>query len=207
MMIYFWLIILLVTMAVLALLLTPLLRQKNYRAAAAIGSCIAIGSLGLYLLLGQPNIIEEMQFREELQASFSETAERLSTELKQNPKQPKKLVQLGEIWAEMGNYGKAAEAFRQAVLLTRGEPELIFRYAKALTLANGGTVTEDAKKGFEMTLTLLPEHREAAFFLAVERMQAGDKIAAKKQFEALLQQLPPEAPMARMIKRFLEKLG
>lgn len=177
-----------------------LVRPLPRRQAVPAALLFFIGGLGLYLWLGSPQLprmLAEYRAREAAMASEIAALERAARE---QPETLEHWVKLAEAHNSLQRYGLAAEAYKKAVLLSGGEPNVIFAYARALILSEGGRITPEAKKSLEMVLLQWPGHPESRYFLALERQQAGDKAGAEKEFKALARELPEEHPLHAMIK-------
>lgn len=186
----------------------PWLRQKQGR-DKAITLCLAAGmlALALYLYLGSPFTLQDIDVQ---QAQHKQTATHIATlearQQAQGELSAKDWATLGAAYMATEQYAQAAEALREAVVASEGEPHLIMAYGKAQMLAADGAITEGAKQAFTLAAELLPENPEPRFLLAVERMQAGDKAGAREHFALLLPQLPPQAPLRRVIESRLQEI-
>lgn len=186
----------------------PWLRHKQGR-DKAVTLCLAAGmlALALYLYLGSPFTLQGIAAQ---QAQHKQTATHIATlearQQEQGGLSAKDWATLGAAYMTTEQYAQAAEALREAVVASEGEPHLIMAYGKAQMLAADGAITEGAKQAFILAAELLPENPEPRFLLAVERMQAGDKAGAREHFALLLPQLPPQAPLRRVIESRLQEM-
>lgn len=171
--------------------------------------CLSTGMLvlALYLYLGSPFKLDDIAAQ---QAKHGQTATHITTlearQQEQGGLSAKDWATLGAAYMMTEQYAQAAEALREAVVASEGEPHLIMAYGKAQMLAADGAITEGAKQAFTLAAELLPENPEPRFLLAVERMQAGDKAGAREHFALLLPQLPPQAPLRRVIESRLQEM-
>lgn len=189
-------VILLVT---LAILLWPVRQQKHFcRAVIAI---FFIGGFGLYYALGAPEMIPLLAQREEKIAALKTEIIKNSEAVKADPKNLAAWVALGQSFIETNQYDAAANAFKQSVLLSGGDPVLIFSYAKALILTADGKVTDAAKKSLEMVLLQQPDNPEARYWLIVRQLQDGHTQDAMKVMKKLYRSLPDDAPLRKMIDK------
>jgi len=198
-------------LASLAVVLTPLctvgempeiLRRKM---ALAVGTGFFIAAFGLYFLWGSPKIVPLLAQRQERLVELKETIVRRSGEVKANPKNLGAWVDLGQSFMETGQFPAAANAFKQSVLLSGGNPLLIMAYAQSLIFAADGKVTDDAKKSLDMVLLQQPQNPEARYYLAVRELQDGHTQDAMKDMKELYHSLPDGSPLKGMIDREIGK--
>lgn len=151
-----------------------------------------IAALVLYLLLGAPETAWDVQKYRAIEAESEPLRVQLAAK--------ERWAELGDMEMALLHHNAAAEAYRKAVLKSGGDARLILQYNKALVFAASGTVTDHAKKGFEMVLKMLPKNPEARYFLAVRKMQDGDTEAAMKEMRALFKELPDDSPLKQMMR-------
>jgi cytochrome c-type biogenesis protein CcmH len=183
----------------LGVLLWPVRQHK--RLVLGISLLFFAGAFGIYSLVGSPEIIPLLQERQARLAVLKEIILRDSEAVKVDPKNLKAWIELGQSFAETGQYGAAANAFKQSVLLSGGDPALIMAYAKAMILDADGKVSDHAKKSLEMVLIQQPDNFEARYFVAVRKLQEGKTEEAMKEMKALYHSLPEDSPLKAMIDR------
>jgi cytochrome c-type biogenesis protein CcmH/NrfG len=185
--------------AALAVILWPMRAQR--RLCAIIAFVFFIGAFGLYYFVGTPQIVPLMEARNarlaELKASIIKSSETVKTD----PKNLGAWVELGADFVQTGQYNAAANAFKQAVILSKGDPALILAYAKAMIADNDGKVTPQAKKSLQMVLLQDKQNAEARYYLAVEKLQSGKTKEAMRDMKALYKSLPDNSPVKQMIDR------
>ena len=118
MMPYNW--FLLYALCVLALLLWPMRRR---RIVFIVGAVFILLSLGLYKLVGTPGIIPLLAERNERLAALKDSIVVHSEAVKRHPKQLEGWVLLGADFMESRQFAASANAFKQAVILSKGAPE------------------------------------------------------------------------------------
>lgn len=191
--------LLVVLLLVLAVLLWPARAHRRFVLAAA--AVITLFACGLYAYVGAPQVVpllEERQVRlGELKALIVEHSEKV----KQNPKALESWIALGQAFGETGQYGAAANAFKQAVVLSHGEPQLILAYARSEILEAEGKVTDSAKKSLQMVVLQEPQNPEARYWLIVRKLQDGNAQEAMPEMKALYKTLPEGSPLKSMIDR------
>ena len=183
----------------LAIIVWPI--RNRPRVAALVCALFFIGAFGLYRLVGTPEMVPLLVERELKIIALKENIVKNSELLKANPKNLPAWIDLGQSFIETGQYAAAANALKQAVLLSGGDPRLILAYAKALIMEAGGKVGDDAKKGLEMVLLQGKKNPEARYFLAVRKLQDGKTEQAMKDMKALYRSLPKDSPLKATIDR------
>lgn len=189
--------------AVLAFLLWP--ARHQHRFVAVVCALFILGALTGYRLFGAPEIVALLGQRQEKIDEVKTAIVRYSREIKAHPKNLGAWVALGRNFIDAGQFEAAANAFKQAVKLSGGEPHIILAYAQAQIFAAGGTIDNDAKKSLEMVLVQDPENPEARYFLALRLLQDGQTQKAMKAMKELYRSLPEGSPLKTMIDRQIEK--
>ncbi|MEK6746775.1 MAG: hypothetical protein AABY33_07070 [Pseudomonadota bacterium] len=191
----------------LGILLFPVVRDKKISRknrtlfSLVITMFIAGGGLFLYKQFGTPEILPLLAEREEEISALKEKIIVNSDAVKKDPKDIKAWLELADNFMESNQFDAAANAYKQGILLSRGNPELIMAYASAMILAAGGTVTQDAKKSLDMLLILQPANEKARYFLAMHKMQSGDTENAMAEMKELYKSLPEDSSLKDMIDR------
>jgi cytochrome c-type biogenesis protein CcmH len=158
-------------------------------------------SLGIYAMVGSPQLIPLLEKR---QQRINELAAEITDNLAKVKSDPKDLgawVILGTAFLETGQLDSAVGAFKQAVVLSGGDPALILAYAKAQIMQADGKVTDDAKKGLEMVLMLQKDNPDARYFMALRKLQDGKTQEAMADMKALYHSLPDDSPVKSMINK------
>lgn len=193
--------------AALCVLLIPLLRDtsiepiRRKRTALCISALFMTVTLGLYAWVGAPRIIDALDARQE---RLNELKNEIVTNLEKVKSSPNDLgawVVLGTDFLETGQIDSAVAAFKQAVLLSNGDPKLVLAYAKAQVMQADGKVTEDAAKGFGIVLMLKPDNPDARYFMALYDLQNGKTQQAMQAMKTLYHSLPDDSPLKDMIDR------
>lgn len=185
--------------AALAALLWPLRQQWQF--CVIVTLFFFIGTFGIYAVVGAPHLVPiltkyEMHMQE-VQVSIIEN----SAAVKANPKNLRAWIKLGGSLMETGKYQDAVNAFKHTVILSKGNPQLILAYAKAMIMADDGKVGNAAKKSLEMALLQEPDNAEAKYFLIVRTLQDGKTEKAMREMKTLYHSLPNDSPVKEMIDR------
>ena len=153
--------------------------------AAVIAAALPLGAFVIYLNLGSPEL--PGQPFAERQAERSQAVDdpalqtlvaELAEHLRQNPEDLEAWLALAESYIALERYDSAANAYRHAILLAQGRPDLFSVYGESLVLANDGQVTGEARTAFGQALAAAPGEPRARYYLALAEAQAGNPRAA-----------------------------
>ena len=188
-----------------AVLLSPIYRavdiSKNHKIIfSLIVSLLFMGGGFLfYLQFGTPEILPLMAQRDKEIVELKEKITANSEAVKTDPKNLKAWIELGDNFMESNQYSAAANAYKQAILLSQGNPVLIMSYVQALIIDAGGTVTLEAKKSLDIMLMLQPKNEQVRYFLAMYKMQSGNRQEAMQDMKKLYKSLPDDSPLKETI--------
>ncbi|NCY25214.1 MAG: hypothetical protein EBX37_10230 [Alphaproteobacteria bacterium] len=119
--------------------------------------------------------------------------------VKSDPNNVASWAALGQNFMMTGQYKGAVNAWKQAVMLTSGNPQMILGLATAQIAEATGKVTDEAKKGLEMVLLQEPRNPDARYWLAVRKLQDGRTEDAMKEIREVYYALPENSPLKAMI--------
>ena len=124
----------------------------------------------------------------------------LAGALEKDPQDLPRWIALGEALTALQRHAQAAVAYAQAMRLAPDNADFASRHAEALTFADGGQVTPDARAAFEEALRRDPGEPRAQFYLGVADRQGGRLRDALDRWLALEAASPPDAPWLRFLK-------
>ena len=167
--------------------------------AVSVFLVIGIGSIGLYLSLGAPGV-PDVPFASRVPEAngpntIQQAADALAEKLKQNPSDVPGWLLYGRTLAQMGDWDQAEAAYRHAIDLGQTDPDVLGDHAEIMVMQAAGTVTPAAEAEFKKILQADPSSGIARYYLAVAAMQAGEPRKAIDGFQALLAEMPPDAPL------------
>lgn len=162
------------------------------------------GGFGLYYALGAPDIIPMLAARDRKIAEIKTAIRKNEDSIKADPDNLKAWVEMGGNFMEAEQFSAAAHAFKQAVLLSKGNPDIIMAYAEAQINAADGKVTDEAKKSLDMVIMQKPQNAPARYYLAVWNLQEGHLPEAMKMMKELYHSLPDDSPLKARIN---EQIG
>ncbi len=192
--------------------------RPGLKREAAIGLALAgivpVAALVFYVALGRPDLPGAPLAGRDMDAAMraaplEEVADKLFERLVMDPSHADGWVLLARTYSRLQRYDEAAMAYGRALALLgdKAPAGLWSAYGEVLTLAAGGRVTAEAKTAFETALKIDPKDEPARFYLAVHKSQNGDPEGAKADLEALLADLPADAPQRALIEAKLADLN
>ncbi len=182
-------------------------RPPSHRLTLAMAVVLPLAGFGLYLLLGSPHLPSQsaMDRLAAERARTSPAIETLEAKVAQSPSDAQSWIDLGRAYVEVERAKDAKDAFAKAMALGRKEPDLLRQFAHAAILAEGGRVTTDAQAALQRTLSADPSDPTSRFFLALAKAQNQDVEGALTDWLTLERQLPPEAPLRRLLAENIDK--
>jgi len=134
-------------------------------------------------------------------ADFAAGAAKLERDLAANPADAEKWLLLARTEAELRQWQKSADAYRRAMSLTGGGPELASAYGEMLVMAADGIVTPAAHQAFEAALARDPADLAARFYLALAEAQAGNAKGAIEMWQKLAADQPNDSELRAELQR------
>lgn len=186
--------------------------------AAVIAAALPLGAFVLYLNLGSPELpgrpfaerqVERSQTVDDpaVQTQVAELVEHL----RQDPEDLEAWLALAESYMVLDRHGSAANAYRHAILLAQGRPDVFSAYGESLVHANDGQVTSEARTAFGQALAAAPDEPRARYYLALAEAQAGNQRTALQMWVDLAADSPPDAPWLPILDQHIgaiaEELG
>lgn len=111
---------------------------------------------------------------------------------------------VGWAYAQAGNAGEAAAAYRKAAAIEPGNAENWSSLGEALQVPSATPVPE-AAAAFRKAIEIDPRDPRARYFLAVQKDLAGDHKGAVDDWLAFLKDTPPGAPWEADLRRTIEQ--
>jgi cytochrome c-type biogenesis protein CcmH len=111
---------------------------------------------------------------------------------------------VGWAYAQAGNAGEAAAAYRKATAIEPGNAENWSSLGEALQVPSA-TLVPEAEAAFRKAMELDPRDPRARYFLAVQKDLSGDHKGAVESWLALLKDTPPGAPWESDLRRTIEQ--
>jgi cytochrome c-type biogenesis protein CcmH len=205
--------------------------ERSFSLVAVTG-IVVLGSVGLYAATGRPELaraisgqatrawvdssrdrsafvnppVDSSAAQGEL-PSVDEMIQRLVARLQRNPKDAEGWRTLGWSYFSTERYDEAVEAYAKAVELNPTSAEYLSARSEAIIYAANGTVTAAARGAIEGALKIDPKNVRARYYLGLAKEQAGDKVAALKEWAEALGDADPAEPLLPNLRKHVAALG
>jgi cytochrome c-type biogenesis protein CcmH len=182
-------------------------RRRQALLAFSVAMFVAGIGGGVYLLVGSPELARESLAGPEANGIKGLVIE-LAQRMRAQPHDVTGWTLLGRGYLTLGDPGQAAVAFRQASALAEPDkkPELLSAYGEAATLA-AGTLTPEAEAAFRAALAGNPKDFAARYYLGQAYADRQDAVRARRIWESLLADSPPNAAWRADLTRRLAALA
>ncbi len=152
---------------------------------------VPASAFGLYLVLGSPDLPDQ-PLLSRLSAPAEEQSvdllvARVERHLAENPQDGQGWAVIAPVYLSLGQPQASAKAYSNAIRILGPNQAWLTDMGEALTIANQGLVTADARAAFEQAVSLEPAAVKPRFFLALALGQEGRKEDAIAAWQALLQ--------------------
>ncbi len=184
-------------------------RRRRLASLAAL-ILLPLGAAGLYLQLGSPDLERQTQAAQrETPAEprpMVEMVGRVEEHLAKNPEDGRGWEVLGAVYMQLGRYGEAAKARRNALRLLGPTAERESDLGEALTGAQNGIVTAEAKEAFDRAARLDSREVRARYFIGLAAEQDGRPQEAATMWRALLAEAPADASWTGFVRESLMRV-
>jgi cytochrome c-type biogenesis protein CcmH len=182
---------------------------QSARAFAPVAAAIAIGAFGVYGLIGEPSLADQLDKRisvpSEEQAAKIELAN-LEARVRENGADADSWSKLGQAYFRNGEFEKAAGSFRKTIELKGETEEMLVGLAETLIFGNNGDVTDAAKQALNSAVQKNPKSGRGRLWLAIAVEQEGKKEDAQKAYREMLND-DLNGPLRRMVTERLAGLS
>jgi cytochrome c-type biogenesis protein CcmH len=177
-------------------------------AALAVAAMVPVISWGAYAYLGSPEMPDQpIAARTDRPAApIQDMIAQAEAHLSKNPDDGRGWDVLAPIYARLGRYGEAANAYRKALDLNGETAARLSGLGEALTGQANGAVNAEAKTAFERALSYEPNEPKARLFLAVASAREGRPGEARESLKSLLAAAPPDADWVPAVRGVLASL-
>lgn len=197
--------------------------MRSPRMAAAAALFVVLGAAGLYWRLGAP-ALPDVPFADRSVAQqqpgasgdqaepgatgepsphrdMQEAAARLEQKLQADPTNAAGWVLYGRTESMLGNFAKAADAYKHAIDLGMKDADVLAGYGEMQVMAADGIVAPAAHDTFAAALAADSGNAVARYYLALADSQAGAEHKAIAAWLDLAAGLPEDSPMREPIAR------
>lgn len=173
-------------------------------------AALPVMALGVYLALGSPDepdqpLLSRLNAPAEDQ-SVDVLLARVERHLSANPEDGEGWAVIAPVYLSRGQPQQSARAYANAIRILGPRPDWLADMGEALTMANQGLVTADARQALEQAVDLDPSAAKPRFFLAIALEQEGNDAAAAEAWEDLLEESDPAAAWVGVARQRLARL-
>jgi cytochrome c-type biogenesis protein CcmH len=185
-------------------------RRKALAAAVAL-VVLTFVPLGLYVLLGAPNIPGEPAYARlavpKGHESIASLVSQVEARLASNPNDGVGWEVIAPVYARLGRFDDAVKARKQALRLNGTTAARQADLGEAETAAANGVVTAEARAAFESAVALDPKEAKARYFLGLAAEQNGRNQEAAGLWRAMLAEAPAGAPWVGLVGQALARVS
>ncbi|MBL6940820.1 MAG: c-type cytochrome biogenesis protein CcmI, partial [Rhodospirillales bacterium] len=173
-----------------------------------------VGAVLLYLNLGSPDRPDQPLAGRDLRAKvgqneeqmkISQSADKLSAYLKNNPDDLRGWTLLARTYLSLGRYPDSAMAYAEAYRVSEESAELAVDYGEALTLAADSEISGKARSLFEKALAADNTDPKARYYLGMYKAQQDDVRGAMQMWIDLATLSPPDAPWLSVLNQQIDR--
>jgi len=169
---------------VLTRVLRPVWRTRPLAGAGVVASLALVTAL-LYVLVGTPRALDEVQRR--APETLADAIVQLQAELERDPNQVEGWRLLARAYVAEGRGDDARQAYGRALLLAPDDPALLAEAAEARARIHPERRFDtEAVAMLEHAVAVDPRHQRARWFLGIAQRQAGQAADAVRTWEPLL---------------------
>ncbi len=184
---------------------------RRRRAAALVALILLpLGAASFYLMLGSPDLTERPQAaRQDTppdQQQILELVARVEAHLEQNPQDGRGWEVLGPVYMRLGRYDEAVKARRNVLRLLGPTAGREADLGEALTGAQNGVVTAEAKDAFDRAVRLDPDDVRARYFVGLAAEQDGRPKDAAAVWKTLLAEASSDAGWTGFVRESLMRV-
>jgi cytochrome c-type biogenesis protein CcmH len=177
--------------------------------AAGLSVALPAAALLVYLQVGNPAAVAEQALADTHRGDGSGTEEavtRLALRLRKQPDDVEGWIVLARSYEYLQRFDDAVAAYRQAMALAPGQPQLLADYADALASARGGDLSGPVQEAIAAALAIDPGHGKALGLAGMAAFQQGRPALARQHWQHLLALLPPGSELAVRVAADLARL-
>ena len=175
--------------------------------AVAVGIAVPVCAIGVYLLVGSPQLLgpppqaESQPTPHEIEAMVEKLAERLKTDTEN----VEGWMLLARSYAAFGRFRESADAYARAVKLRPADAQLLADYADALGMALGRKLEGEPEKLVLRALEIDPRNLKALALAGSVAFERKDYKGAAGYWERMLPLVPADSDDARSIQANVEE--
>src|ERR1700758_4624374 len=183
---------------------------RRRRAAGFAILIVPLVALALYLKLGSPGIPWQSAFPRANESgedrSIASLVNQVENHLARNPNDGAGWEVIAPVYLRLGRFTEAVMARKKAIALNGDSPARQSDLGEALVAAADGVVTDEAKLAFQHAVAGDAHNAKAHYFIGLADEQDGNRDDAAKEWRALLDDAPPDAPWKDLVRAALARV-
>jgi cytochrome c-type biogenesis protein CcmH len=183
-------------------------RQRRVRLVAIF--IVPLVALTFYLKLGSPEIPAQSAFARANDSgddrSVASLLSQVENHLARNPNDGAGWEVIAPVYLRLGRFSEAVIAWKKAIALNGDSPTRESDLGEALVAAADGVVTDEAKRAFQRAVTDDGHNAKARYFIGLADEQDGNRDDAAKEWRALLDDAPADAPWKDLVGAALARV-
>jgi cytochrome c-type biogenesis protein CcmH len=183
---------------------------RRRRAAGFAILIVPLVALALYLKLGSPDIPGQSAFARANESgedrSIASLVSQVENHLARNPNDGAGWEVIAPVYLQLGRFTEAVMARKKAIALNGDSPARESDLGEALVAAADGVVTDEAKLAFQHAVAGDAHNAKARYFIGLADEQDGNRDDAAKEWRALLDDAPADAPWKDLVRTALARV-
>ncbi len=139
------------------------------------------------------------------QMSIEEAIAKLQLRLQQEPDNADGWYMLAKTYMTTQQYPQAASAYKQTIDLVGDDPQLLLRYADALAMTEGGSLTGAAKPVLDKVMKLVPDSPTVLWMAGTAESQQSNFTAALRLWYKLRPMLGEEPEALKQLEQLISE--
>src|SRR6201997_5951276 len=183
---------------------------RRRRAAGFAILIVPLVAIALYLKLGSPDVPGQSAFARANESgedrSIASLVSQVENHLARNPNDGAGWEVIAPVYLRLGRFTEAVMARKKAIALNGDSPARQSDLGEALVAAADGVVTDEAKLAFQHAVAGDAHNAKAHYFIGLADEQDGNRDDAAKEWRALLDDAPPDAPWKDLVRAALARV-
>ncbi len=201
----------------------PVASKTNKLAALILALSIPLAAAGLYYQLGDFKAATGTRIAQTVipagenhsKMTMEEALAKLEQRLAQDPNNPDGWFMLGKTYMAVKQFHKAAAAYEKVLELESAsqqpeDPELLLRYADAIAMTEGGSLTGKAKPIVDKVIKMMPNNPTVLWMAGTSESQQGNYAKALtfwyKLYPIISQDAEAQQQLSLLIKKAEDQL-
>jgi cytochrome c-type biogenesis protein CcmH len=186
-------------------------KARHRRAAVVAIVVVPLIAFTSYLKLGSPEIPGQSAFARanapEEDSSIASLIGQVENHLARNPNDGAGWEVIAPVYLRLGRFSDAVMARKKSLALNGDTSARQSDLGEALVAAADGVVTDEAKLAFQRAVAGDAHNAKARYFIGLADEQDGNRDDAAKEWRALLDDAPADAPWKELVRTALARVS